>query len=168
MPPACLGRALIVDDDFAACMMLQRMLTALSFRCDVAMDGAQAVRAARAAPYALVITDTLMPVQNGWDAAAEILALPPSPVEPAHNVLEGSNRPAVQRDPAAPEAAGAARLQCSGSAAASPLALAAPPIVVGVLSHEEESMRRRCLEAGMAAVLVKPVDRTVRRPPPAA
>ena len=147
-----IGRVLIVDDDFAACIMLRRMLTAMNFSCDVAMDGAEAVKAAKNEFFQLIITDVLMPVMNGWDASIEILSQHTAP--PLPSMLQPACDSSAQC--ATPD-----RVQPSPPGSPSSASPPRLPIVVGVLSHDDAGMRRRCADSGMAAVLVKPVDRAV-------
>jgi CheY-like chemotaxis protein len=140
-----LGRVLVVDDDFAACIMLQRMLTAMNFHCEAAMDGAEAVKFAQQNAFDLVITDVLMPVKNGWDVCAEIQSHPTAQSSSCVTFTDcSSSSQSAARDPTMPDSRKPAL-----------------PTIVGVLSHDDESMRQRCADAGMAAVLVKPVDRAV-------
>ena len=143
---APIGHVLIVDDDVGACMVLQRMLSSLSFNCDFAIDGAEAVRAARRQNYDLIITDMLMPDKSGWDVATEILTQPHDPSFPDFQ-LTGYDSPLAQGRQERP------RARACGATG--------PPVVVGVLSQDEEGMRLRCADAGMSDVLVKPIDRTV-------
>jgi CheY-like chemotaxis protein len=66
---------LVVDDDIAACLVLQRMVQQLGFDCDIAHDGEDAVKAASAKDYSAILLDSFMPVKNGWDTALDIRAL---------------------------------------------------------------------------------------------
>ncbi len=71
-------RILIAEDDFASRCVLQGMLAEFG-RCDVAVDGDEAVRAFRSAqlegqPYALVCLDIMMPRMSGQQALEQIRA----------------------------------------------------------------------------------------------
>ncbi len=66
---------LVVDDDIAACLILQRMVQLLGCECDIAHDGEEAVRAASSKKYSAILLDSFMPDQNGWDTALEIRSL---------------------------------------------------------------------------------------------
>ncbi len=63
---------LVVDDDIAACMVIQRMIRLLGYECDIVHDGEDALRAASRKDYGIILMDSFMPVRNGWDAALEI------------------------------------------------------------------------------------------------
>ena len=63
---------LVVDDDVAACMVIQRMVQVLGYECDMVHDGEDASRAASDKNYVLILMDSFMPLKNGWDAALEI------------------------------------------------------------------------------------------------
>ncbi len=63
---------LVVDDDIAACMVIQRMVRLLGYECDMAHDGEDALRSASCKNYVVILMDSFMPLKNGWDAALEI------------------------------------------------------------------------------------------------
>ncbi len=69
-------KTLIVEDDFTSRKMLQGFLAPFG-ECDVAVDGAEAVQAFRAAheegrPYDLICLDLMMPRMNGHSTLAAI------------------------------------------------------------------------------------------------
>ncbi len=65
---------LVVDDDVATCMVIQRMVQLLGYECDMVHDGEDAVKAASSKTYVVILMDSFMPIKNGWDAAQEIKA----------------------------------------------------------------------------------------------
>ena len=86
LPDRLLGcRVLVVDDNQAAREILVNLVKGLRLPVDAAADAAQAMkmlrRAARGAPYDLVLADYDMPVTNGLELAQQIseagLAQPP-------------------------------------------------------------------------------------------
>jgi two-component system chemotaxis response regulator CheY len=77
---------LIVEDDFAARLLLQRYLSGYG-DCDVAVDGHEAIEAFRQAldenePYDLICLDIMMPAMDGRDALKEIRR-----IEREHGIL---------------------------------------------------------------------------------
>jgi two-component system chemotaxis response regulator CheY len=69
-------RTLIVEDDPISCLILENALSAYG-RCDVAVDGRQALDAFRralgeASPYDLICMDIMMPELSGQDALRRI------------------------------------------------------------------------------------------------
>jgi CheY-like chemotaxis protein len=81
-PPARLGerlplRLLVADDIPTNREMLRRLLQHLGYKCQMAVNGAEAVAAVRLQPFDLVILDVEMPVMNGLAAAREIVRLNP-------------------------------------------------------------------------------------------
>jgi CheY-like chemotaxis protein len=79
-------RVLVVEDDPVQAMLLGLMLKHLGVSFHVVNDGAHAIEAVRAGPYALVLMDYLMPGTNGIDATRSIrrweqdAGLPPTPI----------------------------------------------------------------------------------------
>lgn len=65
-------RILVVDDTPVNLRVLTCALEALGFGADTAADGAEAVEAARAAPYDLIFMDLMMPKVSGFEAARRI------------------------------------------------------------------------------------------------
>ena len=65
-------RALCVDDNAVNAVVLAEMLRALGFVCDIAANGREAVEAATACRYDLILMDLRMPVLNGVDASQQI------------------------------------------------------------------------------------------------
>jgi len=69
-------KSLIVEDDFAARRLMQIYLAAYG-ECSVAINGVEAVNAARIAieenqPYDLICLDIMMPVMDGMQALTKI------------------------------------------------------------------------------------------------
>ncbi|ARP86848.1 hybrid sensor histidine kinase/response regulator [Bordetella genomosp. 9] len=62
-------RLLVVDDHDINRELLRRQLAALGYACDVCADGAAALAALRARPYAMLLTDCQMPAMSGSDLA---------------------------------------------------------------------------------------------------
>jgi CheY-like chemotaxis protein len=63
---------LVVDDDTTTTLMVQHMAKKMGITCDIAVDGAEAVRAAANCRFDFILMDIFMPVLNGLDAAREI------------------------------------------------------------------------------------------------
>ena len=77
--PGVQRRLLVVDDNAVNPEIAELMLTAEGYEIDKACDGAEAVeKVSSSAPgtYDLVLMDVQMPVLNGYEATAEIRALP--------------------------------------------------------------------------------------------
>ena len=89
--PDLRGRhVLVVDDNDNARLVMNEMLTSMSFMVDVVSSGRDAVAAVEQAdqenhPYELVFMDWHMPAMNGIDACRQIQLLPLS--EPPHLLL---------------------------------------------------------------------------------
>ncbi len=66
---------LVVDDDIAACMVIQRMVRLLGYECVMVHDGEDALRAASYKNYVVILMDSFMPAKNGWNAALEVKLL---------------------------------------------------------------------------------------------
>lgn len=69
-------RILIVEDDFASRIVLQKFLAPFG-QCDITINGLEAVQAFRLAidegnPYDLICLDIMMPEMNGQEALKEI------------------------------------------------------------------------------------------------
>ena len=69
-------RILLVEDNQDNREMLSRRLIRRGFEVAFAMDGAQAVADAAAAPPDLVLMDLSLPVMDGWEATRRIKADP--------------------------------------------------------------------------------------------
>ncbi len=106
---------LVVDDDIAACLILQRMVQRLGFDCDIAHDGEEAVKAASEKNYSAIFLDSFMPDQNGWETALEIRTL-----------KKGDDR----------------------------------PMMIGMVSLDNPSLRQNWRTAGMEKLLPKPINRS--------
>eukprot|EP00291_Cryptomonas_curvata_P006322 CAMPEP_0172188262 /NCGR_PEP_ID=MMETSP1050-20130122/21814_1 /TAXON_ID=233186 /ORGANISM="Cryptomonas curvata, Strain CCAP979/52" /LENGTH=232 /DNA_ID=CAMNT_0012862713 /DNA_START=81 /DNA_END=775 /DNA_ORIENTATION=- len=76
-------RILIVDDDFTTCLLAKRMVTELGFACELASDGAEAVRAVAESHFDVVLMDIYMPVLNGLHASIAIRSLHPDSAGPS-------------------------------------------------------------------------------------
>ena len=63
---------LIVDDEAVNRTILRKMLDTLGYRTHVAINGQEAVEAARRERYAAILMDCLMPVLDGYDATRAI------------------------------------------------------------------------------------------------
>ncbi|MCB9699704.1 MAG: response regulator transcription factor [Alphaproteobacteria bacterium] len=70
------ARVLVAEDDRAVAHVLERLLAELELDVDVVGDGRQAVEAADAAPYALILLDIQMPEMSGLEALELIRAQP--------------------------------------------------------------------------------------------
>ena len=73
-PEAAALRVLYADDHQANRVLIQAMLGAHGHGCDLACDGAEAVRMAKVGGYDLILMDIQMPVLDGVGAAREIRA----------------------------------------------------------------------------------------------
>ena len=89
--PDLRGRhVLVVDDNDNARLVMNEMLTSMSFAVDVVASGRDAIAAVERAdrenqPYELVFMDWHMPAMNGIDACRQIQSLPLT--EPPHMLL---------------------------------------------------------------------------------
>lgn len=77
------NRILVVDDDFTTCLLVKRMVTELGFVCELASDGAEAVRAVSESHFDVVLMDIYMPVLSGLHASIAIRSLHPDSAGPA-------------------------------------------------------------------------------------
>lgn len=73
---ACVIRILIVEDDFISRTVLQHLLSEYG-RCDIAVDGQEAVEAFKRSwgeskPYDLICMDIMMPGLSGHEALRQI------------------------------------------------------------------------------------------------
>lgn len=69
-------RILIVEDDFTCRMMMQRLLESYG-RCDIAVNGREAVEAfilgiVEGKPYDLILLDIMMPEMDGQEVVTEV------------------------------------------------------------------------------------------------
>ncbi len=73
-------RVLVVDDEESLGEMLTRLLESDGFIVETAHNGADGLRAFRAAPghFDLVISDVLMPEMNGSEMVGEIVRIAPN------------------------------------------------------------------------------------------
>jgi signal transduction histidine kinase/ActR/RegA family two-component response regulator len=69
-------RVLIVEDEKLNILVLKKILNKWGVTPDVAMDGEQAVKAAAAHNYDVILMDINMPVMDGFEAAKQIRQLP--------------------------------------------------------------------------------------------
>ncbi|AJH13334.1 response regulator transcription factor [Myroides profundi] len=74
-------KILVIEDDIRVAELLQRSLEEQNFEVDVAYDGYLGKKLALQKPYALIITDVILPKVNGIDLCKEIKAtLPHIPI----------------------------------------------------------------------------------------
>lgn len=74
-------KILVIEDDIRVAELLQRSLEEQNFEVDVAYDGYLGKKLALKKPYALIITDVILPKINGIDLCKEIKAtLPHIPI----------------------------------------------------------------------------------------
>jgi len=74
------GRVLVVDDERRQRDILQMILEAEGYETTAAGNGRQALQAAQAEGFDVVLTDLKMPDLNGIELLSEILKLQPSPL----------------------------------------------------------------------------------------
>jgi len=67
-------RLLLVEDNEMNRDMLSRRLKRAGFEIDMAVDGAEGVRLAKAHAYDLILMDMSLPVLDGWEATRQIKA----------------------------------------------------------------------------------------------
>ena len=72
-----MAKILVVDDIKAITDILQNILTKEGHDITTAPDGTEAIEALNAMPYHLVITDMLMPKQDGFDVISHVKASVP-------------------------------------------------------------------------------------------
>lgn len=66
------GRVLLAEDDETSGELGKMMMEQLGLRVDLAKDGGQALRMAKAEPYDLIFLDCWMPVKNGVEVARDL------------------------------------------------------------------------------------------------
>jgi DNA-binding response OmpR family regulator len=88
-------KALIVDDEPHVRTQLARALEAKGLACEVAIDGAEALRRFHTGHHQLVVTDLRMPNMNGHLLATELLSSLP---RPRVVVFTGVMEPVIVRD----------------------------------------------------------------------
>jgi CheY-like chemotaxis protein len=71
------GRILIIDDEEDIRAMIQHMLNRQGYETAVAREGSEALKLQRQAPADLIITDLMMPGQEGLETIMEIRRLFP-------------------------------------------------------------------------------------------
>jgi DNA-binding NtrC family response regulator len=74
------GRVLVVDDEKPQRDILQMILEAEGYETTAAGNGRQALQAAGADTFDVVLTDLKMPDMNGLEVLSELLALQPAPL----------------------------------------------------------------------------------------
>ena len=70
--PTGMYRILLVDDDSSILTLLNRHVTRLGFRSDLAANGEEAVGLLKKYTYSLVISDIMMPVMDGMELLCHI------------------------------------------------------------------------------------------------
>ena len=88
------SRILIVDDEKAICVMFACTLSE-QYECDTASSATEALERLALVPYALVITDVMMPGRNGVELLREIKSRHP---DTAVIMVSGVDRPQRFRD----------------------------------------------------------------------
>jgi CheY-like chemotaxis protein len=73
--PVSGARILLAEDNRVNALLASTMLRAEGCIVDIVANGAEAVAAARRAPYDLVLMDVRMPIKNGLEATRDIRAL---------------------------------------------------------------------------------------------
>jgi CheY-like chemotaxis protein len=96
-------RILLVEDEAVNRRVTLRRLERMGYRADTASDGAEAVEAARAKAYDLILMDLQMPEMDGGTAVRRIRELPARGTRPRIVALTGDEPDDVR---AACEAAG--------------------------------------------------------------
>lgn len=66
-------RVLVADDSMPTCAMLKAEFISMGFEVDIANNGAEAVKAAMATSYDLIVMDVYMPVMTGLEATRLIV-----------------------------------------------------------------------------------------------
>ena len=75
IPGAVARRILVADDSPVNCLVAQRLLYNLGYPADIAATGAVALERHRKRPYDLVLIDSQMASENGFDTTQRIRAL---------------------------------------------------------------------------------------------
>lgn len=88
-------RILVVDDEQALRVLLQRQFRQWGHHCDAAGDGRQALELFRKQPYHVVVTDLRMPEGNGHALSTALLGMPQPP---GIVVLTGVVEPRLAKD----------------------------------------------------------------------
>jgi CheY-like chemotaxis protein len=70
-------KVLVVEDNILNQIMLQKLIQKLDYKCEVASDGAEALKKATENRYGLILMDLQMPVMGGLESATEILRKSP-------------------------------------------------------------------------------------------
>jgi CheY-like chemotaxis protein len=73
-----MSRILIIDDEDYIRAMVQQMLDRAGYTTAVASDGREALKAQRALPADVILTDLMMPGQEGLETIMEIRRLFPA------------------------------------------------------------------------------------------
>jgi CheY-like chemotaxis protein len=73
---------LVAEDEPVSRHLLLHQITQLGYRCDLACDGAQALRMLRHTRYDVLLTDCQMPKLSGYQLAAQVRAQEPCGVRP--------------------------------------------------------------------------------------
>lgn len=81
-------RALVVDDDPIARKTVRTALEHEGFRCDLAVDGEDALEQLNGATYNLVVTDLRMPKKHGHTLSIELLKRDPRPLIVVHSCID--------------------------------------------------------------------------------
>ena len=87
------SRILVVDDQYPVRVLIQRALTKAGYTVDIAGSGQQALQKLAAQPYALIITDLVMPNMSGLDMLAAVKENSPDTeviLVTAHGTLESA------------------------------------------------------------------------------
>ena len=72
-----MARILVIDDDVEICTLAKRLLVLDGHEVDTAEDGVAGLKLTRINQYDLVITDVVMPEQDGIGVVAELKRLQP-------------------------------------------------------------------------------------------
>jgi two-component system alkaline phosphatase synthesis response regulator PhoP len=88
---------LIVDDDEALAGMYQTMLEQKNFRVVIAKDGAEGLVKAQEEKPALILTDILMPVMDGFQMMAKLKSNPALKDIPVIVLSNLSGKPDMER-----------------------------------------------------------------------
>jgi len=64
--------ALLIEDDIDICELLRIILRSESFQVDIAHDGLEGLRLARAHAYNIIILDLMLPELDGWEVCRQL------------------------------------------------------------------------------------------------